>query len=480
MQDINNMQKFIDLRDKYSTFRYKNYSIDEDNSNVILSFSFSIDGLEKFESVIKIEKDNLEIFKKMTFEEFKNDSLVNEIVKNIGLVELVSYIKCTCSKNIIVECFDLDDFQKSWFTKLYYNGLSEMLYRNSINIEKEELFQFVNGNEKTYNSVIKANSAISEKMSELNGNLVLVGGGKDSCVTLELLNNDFNKNMALVVGKRGAMIDTLKVAGYTDNKIIKVDRIIDQRLISLNQKGFLNGHTPFSALLAFLSYLIAYMSCKKYIVLSNEQSSNQSNILGTNVNHQYSKSYEFESDFLNYCNKYFKTPIKYFSILRPITELQIASIFSKYDKYFKAFKSCNVGLKNNIWCGNCSKCLFVYVILSPFLSQEELIDIFSKDLFNDKQLENIFIDLIGEGNTKPFECVGTFDEINVCICKTISNYEDKLKLPYLLKIYYDKFYDKYITTYGEDTFEQYKKMYFEENNLDEEFKMKLKEKLNIV
>jgi len=48
----------------------------------------------------------------------------------------------------------------------------------------------------------------------------------------------------------------------TSNQSIFIERKIDKQLLSLNQRGFFNGHTPFSMLLAFLSiaprhYLIA-------------------------------------------------------------------------------------------------------------------------------------------------------------------------------------------------------------------------------
>ena len=41
----------------------------------------------------------------------------------------------------------------------------------------------------------------------------------------------------------------------------------------------------------------------------------------------------------------------------------------------KIFKSCNVGSKSIPWnwCCDCPKCLFVYIILSPFLTKEERI-----------------------------------------------------------------------------------------------------------
>ena len=97
-----------------------------------------------------------------------------------------------------------------------------------------------------------------------------------------------------------------KRAGYKD-KIVYVKRTIDKNLIELNKQGYLNGHTPFSSMLAFLSYLVAYLTGKKYIALSNESSANESNVEGEKINHQYSKSFEFEQDFRNYADKYLRS-----------------------------------------------------------------------------------------------------------------------------------------------------------------------------
>jgi hypothetical protein len=72
---------------------------------------------------------------------------------------------------------------------------------------------------------------------------------------------------------------------------------------------------------------MAYLTNRKYIVLSNEGSANEPTVIGTNINHQYSKTYEFECDFYQYTKKYFNIDIKYFSLLRPIKEIQIAYLF---------------------------------------------------------------------------------------------------------------------------------------------------------
>ncbi len=194
---------------------------------------------------------------------------------------------------------------------------------------------------------------------------------------------------------------------------------------------------------------------------------------GEKINHQYSKSYEFEEDFSNYSKKYLKGNVKYFSFLRPLNELQIAKIFSKHKKYHQIFKSCNVGSKEKDWkwCTKCPKCLFVYTMLSPYLYKTELIDIFKKDLFEDKELLKTFLDLTGNGETKPFECVGTFEEVNFAISLTISKLEKENKeLPFLLKYYKENF--KLI-----DFKEDITKRFNNENNLTEKQAMLLKEEI---
>ena len=264
-----------------------------------------------------------------------------------------------------------------------------------------------------------------------------------------------------------------KVAGYEDNQIIEVTRTIDSELLRLNKEGFLNGHTPFSSMLAFLSYFIAFLTDKKYIALSNESSANESNVEGEKINHQYSKSYEFEQDFEYYSNKYLKAGVHYFSMLRPLNELQIAKLFSRNKQYHQIFRSCNVGSKIVPWewCGECPKCLFVFIILSPFLYKDELVAIFGKDLYQKENLLETFKELCGYGKTKPFECVGTYEEVNYAITVTIKELEkEKTKLPYLLQFYKDNYELA-------DTTKDITKRYNEINSVPEEFDAILKENI---
>lgn len=444
-------QQFNEYREKYKEFYYNSYSINEDDEAIYLEYEFEIPGLTKFTPKLSILK------KEMQFKSLENNYVKN-MVFNIGLIELISYWKSTCSPKIIIKCGYLNEEQINWWKKLYFYGLGELLYTNNIKTNINDLLEI--------KCLENNKEIISDENIEDNfeGYIVPIGGGKDSVVTLETLKIDRDKDYCLIINPKPVTLKCAEIAGLGYNNIIEIKRSIDQNLIELNKKGFINGHTPFSAMLAFVSYFVAYLLSKKYIALSNENSANESNVVGEKINHQYSKSFEFECDFEEYAEKYLKMPIKYFSFLRPLNELQIAKIFSKHEKYHKVFKSCNVGSKEKEWkwCLNCAKCLFAYIILSPYLYKNKLVSIFGADMFENKDLLEIFIELTGNGENKPFDCVGTYEEVKFAISKTIENIELRNEtLPYLLQYYKNNY--KLVDTKDDIT-----KRYNNENNLNEE------------
>lgn len=448
---------FLDLREKYSKFFYNSYKIKEDSQKIYIEYEFEIENLTKFMPRIEILK------KDFNFKDV-NSHQVQNIVFSLGMVEAISYFKATCSPQFFIKCGKLNEFQEKWFKKLYYLGLGEFRYKNDIKISQNELVEFVSEGEEI---------EVENSKDTLDGIIIPVGGGKDSNVTLDLLKDYKKSSLAFCIGSKKVSLECAKIAGYENNQIIEVKRTIDKNLLDLNEKGFLNGHTPFSAIVAFITYLVSYLLGKKYVALSNEDSANETNVEGENINHQYSKTLEFENDFREYSERILKCNVEYFSMLRPISELQIAYLFSKLEKYHSVFKSCNVGSKEESWrwCCKCPKCLFVFCILSPFLYKEKLVNIFGKDLFEDKELLKTFIELCGYGKTKPFECVGTYSEIRYALTKTIEKLENfENRLPYLLEYYKENF--KLST-------EELLSYYNSNNNVPEEFEKILKENLKL-
>ena len=451
--------KFEELRKKYEKFIYEKYEINDTWDWWNITYFFSIPGLAEFRPTIQIDKKNI-----------KNQNIdkdfVNYLVFHIGLVELISYWKCCCPKNVEIKAWYINEDQIKWFKKMYFYGLGEFFYTNGIEVNEEnfmniqchlEMESVILNETKWSEESIKVNKDSSLRSEwQFTGNLITIWWWKDSNVTLELLK--WMDNDTFILNPNDVTLECSKIAGYDNPRIMK--RILDPQIVELNQKWFLNGHTPFNALLAFLTYLVAYLGNKKYIVLSNESSANESNVRWLKVNHQYSKSFEFENDFNQYTEKYFWIWIKYFSFLRPLLEIQIAKLFSQFEQYHQVFKSCNVWSKSKPWkwCCNCPKCLFGYIILSPFLYKEKLVNIFWEDLFENKNLLQTFIDLTWNSDNKPFECVGTYDEVNYAIALVIKKLD--WNLPYLLQYYVDNFEVKDYDLLN----------YFnEENNLDPEF-----------
>lgn len=411
------MDKYTFFRKKHKEFIYHSYELLENG----FAFHFSIDEFHFYPSWE---------FEEKYFKMPHNRELAEYIVFSLGMVELVSYWKSACPPVVRVNCGALDNRQIKWWKKLYYNGLGEFFYRNNITVDFDAFME-----------IVPKDSLVPQFKSDksFDGSLIPVGGGKDSVVTLELLRQYQSSNLCYIINPRGATLDCAHTAQYSDEQIVGVKRTIDKTLLKLNSDGYLNGHTPFSSIVAFSSYLMAYLTGKKYIALSNESSANEANVNGTEINHQYSKSTEFEKDFRWYTENYFLPEIKYFSLLRPWSEWQIAKKFVTYPQYFSVFQSCNVGSKTDTWCGKCAKCLYVYIMMSAFLSDDELIKIFGSDMLSNKEFEGLFNGLVYADFDKPFECVGTKDEVNLALIRAAEN---RNKLPVLLNEYISK--NKYI------------------------------------
>ena len=231
--------------EEYPNFVYKNYSILEDEDKIIFKYEFEIEGLTKFNHIIEILK------KDFKWKNLKSKILEN-IVFNLGLVESISYFKATCSKNYIIKCGSIDEIQEKWFKKLFFLGLGEFRYKNNIKTLEEDFVKF---------KCLGERIIVEKSKEELNGILIPIGGGKDSCVTIELLKNHFKDINTFRVGVNDVSIECAETAGFNRNKMIEVSRKIDNELLELNKKGFLNGHTPFSAMIAFLSYAISFIVC---------------------------------------------------------------------------------------------------------------------------------------------------------------------------------------------------------------------------
>lgn len=336
---------------------------------------------------------------------------------HIGLVELLSYWKVACPPEIVITAGRLRETSLHFWHKLLIKGLGEFFYVNGIDFTPQDFVRFTG---KVGNISINSHQNTKQNINRYSNRSILVpiGGGKDSVVTLGLLSKaaEFGTEqlVAFHLNPTLAAQDCNRVSGVSETRVIK--RVMDPQLAELNKNGYLNGHTPFSSLVAFLTTLTAHVFGYKYIALSNERSSNEGNSTyrGTEINHQYTKTYEFEKDFQDYLGEYLApldpTYPRYFSFLRPWYELQIAQAFATFPEYHEVFRSCNRGRQTNSWCGECPKCLFAYLILSPFIAPERMVELFGQNLLDKLELETTALELMGKLPQKPLECVGTREE----------------------------------------------------------------------
>lgn len=426
------------LRKKYPRFIYQKYSYAFEptksgaEGNLKISFLFEIPPDIKFKPTIIIK--NIKNFKKKEVEKLDN------LFFHLGLIEIPSYWKSTCSPKIEIRAGYLNKEQIQWWKKLIIKGLGQFFYENKINFRHPNFLtikscQTSNLGQISRERILAKPTRIQSTINLRNRFLLPVGGGKDSIVTLELLKKQGKEINAFVVNPNKFIKGVLRAAKIK-NPII-VERKIDGKLLVLNQNGFLNGHTPITAVYSFLSILAAVLFNYKNIAFSNEKSADEGNVkyLGTTINHQWSKSSEFENMFKDYCQKYLIKEINYFSFLRKYTELEIAKIFSQYQQYFMIFSSCNAARAKKLkqrWCNQCPKCLFSYLIFYPFLEKNQIIKIFKEDLFEKKELLATMKGLLGKEKIKPFECVGAIKESRLAFKLSLKKAKKEGKIPYLL------------------------------------------------
>ena len=408
--------KVKDLRREYPDFIYKSFFFRQNGEDLEISFNFQVAPDIEFTPKLFLKNVPEGRLKQVP------QSVLNNLVFHMGLFEIPSYWKATCSPHIIIEAGKLDNYQTSWWTKLLTEGMGQFFWENGIEAGSD-FFK------------VESHGQVFEEPVEVSGEKILipVGGGKDSAVTLQLLGNRKPPVGVFMLNPIPASQRISEIAGV-EEKIV-VERKIDLRLLDLNAKGYLNGHTPFSSYLACLSILCAYLYGYSKVAFSNERSSNEANVIsnGKRVNHQYSKTTEFEEDFRNYNEKYL-TNVSYFSFLRPLHELQIAKLFSETPAYFEAFRSCNVGQKTDSWCNHCPKCLSTYILLHPFLEHDQIGKVFSANLFADPSLYSTLEQLVRDDCVKPFECVGTRIELKAAMAMSIERLKrDGVTLPVLLQ-----------------------------------------------
>jgi len=400
------------------SFIFDSYHIDA--SKTVLSFVYFV-GPARFEEKIYLPKPISSTVDK---------EVLKELLFNLHLALGISYWKMHCSPVIEIKSRKLTKEQSLFWELVYTKGLGEFYYRNNIDFRTLVSFPFAENA-----------SAQPKDITLKKRQLVGIGGGKDSVVTWERLKKDAIPAMGLLIEtqKKYSMIDELLAVGSIP--VIRIRREMDEKFIELkNNTSFYNGHVPISMIYAWIGLLSCVLYDYSSFVVSNEKSADEGNTehFGMKVNHQWSKSEEFEVAISYYLNTYVSPSLTYYSPLRQLTELEIVKEFISYPRYIPVVSSCNRNfsvtnpLQGKRWCGQCPKCAFAFLLFAAHLPKEEVIKMFAKNLFDDATLIDTFKDLIGMGGLKPFECVGTFEESREAMKMIIKKGE--FKIPEEIKI----------------------------------------------
>ena len=328
---------------------------------------------------------------------------VNHLLYYLHIAAGISYYKAFIPDVIEVATGPMCESTARFFEKFYFHGLGEFAFRNQLDLKDRIKFP-----------VGEWTKPIIAPLNLRRRTAVPIGGGKDSCVTLETLKRKKEPLLGVSVGQHKAIEEIAAVANVP---LIQIRRFLSPNLFELNRQGALNGHVPIVGILSFIFIAAAILYDFDAIAMSNERSADSGNMVykGREINHQWSKSSDFESALQRLIKTKMTVDVSYFSLLRPLSEFQIAQLFATTPQYHDAFSSCNRAYKimdrnRSKWCCECDKCRFVFLILSPFLSKDELLKIFRKNLFADKSNSPKYEELLGLKGYKPFECVGEFEE----------------------------------------------------------------------
>lgn len=385
-------------------FIFEHYEVVSRN---VIDFYYQVQQKEKR---IKF-KESLLLPEDLSLPEQLNTSL-RQSLEAIHLVLGISYFKAYLAK-VIEHNYNLQKLQADYFGQLYSRGLGEFFYANQL--EPRTI---------TFPFNIKGTESISQgNISPVNDNQVLLafGGGKDSLVSFELLKAQgfFPTWFFIETSRTPDFVPGLLT--LTKAPCYRIKRILDPKLSDSSQVTY-SGHVPVSAIYAHIGVLVAQLARIRWVIASNEQSSNEGNLeyYGQEINHQWSKSSEFEDRCQSYVHQFIDKKLTYFSLLRPFNELKIAQMFASFPLYHRKFSSCNRQFSkdetgSHRWCNECPKCGFAFLMLSSFLKREEVIAIFGENLLAKAEMIPLYKDMLGLGKAKPFECVGTFRESQLAL-----------------------------------------------------------------
>ncbi|CAA9214931.1 MAG: hypothetical protein AVDCRST_MAG57-279 [uncultured Blastococcus sp.] len=339
-----------------------------------------------------------------------NQPAVATAARILFLLSGISYYKTAAPPVIDLGETPATAEEIAFLREFYVEGLGEFSYVNDLPLDD---LQIVGGRPDLVQPVAWEHT--EERP------LIPFGGGIDSVVVTELTKQRLPDSSLFIAGRYDPIEATAAVTGLP---IVRATRTLDPQVLRSGELGFLNGHVPVTGIISAIAVLAAVLDSRTSVIMSNEWSASSPTLEvdGHGINHQYSKSLDFESGFRRLLDGALPG-MRYFSALRPYSELWVAERFAAMTEYHPVFRSCNRAFhvdparRATGWCGECDKCAFIDLILSPFMSAEQLRAVFGgTEPLDRADLLPRFRGLLGDtAATKPFECVGDVGECRVAL-----------------------------------------------------------------
>jgi UDP-N-acetyl-alpha-D-muramoyl-L-alanyl-L-glutamate epimerase len=376
-------------RDAISRFRFVSAGLDPGSGVARLGYAFDDGPL--FVETLRFPGAPFEL-------DAARAAAVEQALRLLHLIAGVSYYKAAVPREIAIDDYAIDAATADFLAAVYEQGLGEFAHRNGMSLRV----------------AFPADGApvtAAPTLGLRHHALVAIGGGKDSLVSIEALRT---LGAAQTVSWIGAAPLIRACAERTGLPLLQVERQIAPELFEFNRRGAWNGHIPVTAINSAILALAALLVDADQVVFSNERSASYgSQIEGSGeVNHQWSKGWDFERDFAARLRHMVAADLDYYSLLRPLSELAVARQFARIDRYDAHFSSCNRNFHllgerpATRWCGVCPKCQFVFLALAPFMPKPRLVGIFGRNLLDEPGQAEGYDALMEFRGHKPFECVG--------------------------------------------------------------------------
>jgi hypothetical protein len=441
------------LRETYPVFRVEDAQASVTGSGVRIDFAFAVGDL-RFGPAVE--------FTGLTAAETARVATptARRMIRALAIVEAFSYWKALCSPVIEVALPAPDASELDWWQSFWPGAMGEFFYRNGIDYTAEGFLTVTAApapeppagpatsasdgavpdgavpDGAVPDSAVPDSPVLGSPISDIpkmdnprsdgiaptgdavaESPLVLFSGGKDSLALARVIGSGGAGATEFFLYNPAARQRELARSLAAGGRILEVRRAILPELLQLNAAGHPNGHTPFSAYLAIAAMLAGYLRGSESVVAGNSRSDDEPNVesyLGRPVNHQWTKSYEFEAALSAYRHRWLPSAPSYSSPLRPLHELQIiASLSGDIDGYLRS-ASCN-RLRGEGWCRACAKCAWVFLATAALFGHELAITKTGGDMFADPALAGTYAEMAGLTGTKPFECTGSEDEVRTAI-----------------------------------------------------------------